>query len=159
MVFNIKEIFDLAIKMEQTGINYYSEAVKHVEDEEAKKLLTKLADMEDKHKDLFGKMQKQLADDPEFDTKNDPDDESLAYLDTLVRGKVFDAPQDPQKIFKKGVDRNAIIKQAMQLEKDSIVYYFGLASAVPAEYGQTLVKKIIDEEKKHVVLLNDWLNK
>jgi rubrerythrin len=50
-----------------------------------------------------------------------------------------------------------ILKLAIEVEKDSIVFYIGLKIFVPAKAGKDKVEEIIEEEMGHIVVLNQKL--
>jgi rubrerythrin len=52
-----------------------------------------------------------------------------------------------------------IIKTALGLEKDSILFYLGVKNMVPPKYGRDKVEEIIEEERKHVAQLTGILQK
>jgi rubrerythrin len=43
------------------------------------------------------------------------------------------------------------------MEKDSIVFYVGIKDLVPEKLGKNKIDNIIDEEKKHILLLANEL--
>jgi rubrerythrin len=46
-----------------------------------------------------------------------------------------------------------VLRVAIQLEKNSILFYLGLEDLVPAKLGRDRVLDIIEEEKRHVAVL------
>ena len=50
-----------------------------------------------------------------------------------------------------------ILKIAIGLEKESIVFYVGIKDIVPKSLGKDKIDAIIREEMSHVVLLSDQL--
>ena len=48
----------------------------------------------------------------------------------------------------------AILKAAIQAEKDSIVFYLGMKDVVPPTLGGDKVDKIIREERTHLTTLS-----
>ena len=50
-----------------------------------------------------------------------------------------------------------ILEIALNLEKQSILFYVGLKDLVPQQHGKDKVDAIIDEEKQHVAQLSDVL--
>ncbi|THB73111.1 MAG: rubrerythrin, partial [Desulfobacteraceae bacterium] len=52
-----------------------------------------------------------------------------------------------------------IVKLAIMLEKESILFYLGIKDLVPPKYGQDKIDDIIREEQKHIIQLNGFLKK
>ena len=60
--FSADEIFEMAVKMEVNGGNFYRNAADGTKDEDGKKLLLNLAAMEDEHEVTFNSMKSELTD-------------------------------------------------------------------------------------------------
>ncbi|MFO8049778.1 MAG: ferritin family protein [Desulfosudaceae bacterium] len=148
-VFNPGEIFEMAVKMEQNGARFYKQASENVDDQEHRKLLLDLADMELEHEKMFQDMRQNLGAD--IDNYYDPDGTAVAYLKSIVDTEVF---------FKREIDlttMETILREAIMAEKDSIVFYIGMKDLVPGEEGKQKIEDIIKEEMGHIRLLNDIL--
>jgi rubrerythrin len=145
--FNAKDIFELAVKIEQNGAEFYRNAAALMTDENHKAFLLELAEMEDQHEQTFAAMQKQLSEQETFSSTFDPDDENTLYLKALADTRVFSDKQQPGNSFKD------ILNCAVQAEKDSIVFYLGMKELVPPELGQSKIDDIIKEEMGHIRLL------
>ncbi len=81
-----------------------------VDDEENKKLLRMLAEMEDEHEKIFAAMRAELTADEKAATVFDPEDDSFLYLRALADTRVF---------FEKEIDVSStveILKSAIQAE-------------------------------------------
>ncbi len=151
--FNADEVFAMAEKIEINGANFYRSASKNISDPDSKKLLEKLAAMEDTHLKTFSELRSQLTDKEKQTIVFDPENESIAYLRALADTRVF---------FEKKIDMSSIeeiLKDAIVAEKDSIVFYLGIKDMVPDEKGKQRVDKIIKEEMGHIQLLSTELVK
>jgi rubrerythrin len=81
----------------------------------------------------------------------DPEGESVHYLRALADTRVF---------FEKEIDTSsieAILKDAITAEKDSIVFYLGMREAVPEKMGRNRLDDIIKEEMGHIRMLSKAL--
>jgi len=146
--FNADEVFQMAEQMERNGQTFYRTAAEAVSDDEKKKLLLKLADMEVDHEKIFKAMRAELTEKEKSSTVFDPEGESALYLRALVDTRVF---------FEKDLDVSSmekILKAAIEAEKDAIVFYLGIKNSVPADLGQDRLDHIIKEEMGHVRLLS-----
>ena len=151
--YNIDEIFEMAEQIERNGAAFYRRAATVSMDEEHKQKLLDLAEMELSHERTFAAMRMEQGNSPLF---FDPDGEAVRYLDAIADGRVFDLRADHiEDIAGKTIEE--ILKIAIDLEKDSIVFYLGLREAVREESGKEKVEAIIREEMGHVTLLSDEL--
>ncbi len=86
----------------------------------------------------------------------DPYCEAAAYLQAMADGQVFDRRRPPTANLA-GKTIEEILRIAIELEKDSIVFYRGLREMVPENLGREKVERILKEEMGHVTLLADEL--
>ena len=151
--YNIDEILAMAEGIERNGADYYDRAAELTEDEGKKAKLRKLADMERSHEKTFADMR---ASQPEERASFDPDGEAGRYLGAIVDGNVFDYRSAPAADLagKSIVD---IYRKAIDLEKDSIIFYLGIRALVPDGLGRDRMEDIIRAEMGHIVLLSDDL--
>lgn len=149
--FNADDIFEIAEQLERNGAVFYRTAAEAVPDASAKDFLLKLADMEDDHEKTFARMRTQLTADEKTTTVFDPEGEAAGYLRALADTRVF---------FEKEIDTTsleAILKDAITAEKDSIVFYLGMRDMVPEDKGRNRMDDIIKEEMGHIRLLSKEL--
>lgn len=149
--FNADDIFEIAEQMERNGATFYRNAAASVGQGPEKDFLEKLAAMEDDHEKTFSQMRKQLSEAQKGDTVFDPEGDAVHYLRALADTRVF---------FEKQIDTSsmeAILKDAITAEKDSIVFYLGMREAVPVDLGRDRLDEIIKEEMGHIRLLSKEL--
>lgn len=149
--FNADDIFEMAEQMERNGIKFYTTAAESVSDDDAKSLLLEFADMEREHEKIFSEMRKELSSDEKQSTVFDPEGDAARYLRALADTRVF---------FDKKIDVSSlknILKDAIQAEKDSIVFYLGMKEAVPQDLGKGRLDNIIKEEMGHIRMLSGKL--
>ncbi len=146
--FNADDVFEMAEQMERNGAKFYQNAAAGIEEEAAKQLLVKLANMEIDHEKTFKQMRADLTAKEKKPTVFDPEGEAIAYLRALADTRVF---------FEKKIDTGSlreILKAAIEAEKDSIVFYLGMKEMVPEKLGQDRLDGIIKEEMGHIRLLS-----
>lgn len=149
--FNADDIFEIAEQLERNGAKFYRSAAEAVKDPKASEFLRKLAVMEDDHEKTFTQMRKQLGAAEKTATVFDPQGDAVGYLRALADTRVF---------FEKKIDTTsmeAILKEAITAEKDSIVFYLGMRDAVPESMGRSRLDDIIKEEMGHIRLLSKEL--
>jgi rubrerythrin len=74
-------------------------------------------------------------------------------LRSLADRNVFDVNGDPWDRLSGREDISDILRLAVQMEKDSIVFYLGLKDMVPARLGGARIDAIIKEEMGHISTL------
>jgi rubrerythrin len=146
--FNADEIFEMAQQLERNGAGFYTRAAADSDDPEAQAFLQELAAMEVEHEKTFSSLRKQLSTQEKQSTVFDPQGEAAQYLKALADTRVF---------FEKQVDTSsfeAILKEAIVAEKDSIIFYLGMRDMVPDEKGKSRIDAIIQEEMGHIKVLS-----
>jgi rubrerythrin len=149
--FNADEVFEIAEQIERNGAEFYRKVAEKVTQDDKKKLLNDLAEMEDEHEQTFKTLRSQLSTDEKIQTTFDPEGESERYLRALADTRVF---------YEKEVDTSSIkevLKSAITAEKDSIVFYLGIKNVVPTHLGKQKLDDIIKEEMEHISLLSKEL--
>ena len=148
--FNAKEVFEIAVKVEENGAAFYRLAAdmhpKHAG------LLGKLAAMEDEHKVTFAAMGKALSD-LGGDVMNDPNEEAFLYLKSIADTHGGEGALGTAQKMSGNETIQDILDIAIQAEKRSILFYVGLEDLVPESLGRKHIDRIIAEEKQHVVTL------
>jgi rubrerythrin len=156
--YNAEEILQMALQIERNGAQYYRSAAEGAEDASIRELFYDLAAMEDEHEKTFAFMKKNLSEKEKESTAFDPDNQASAYLRAMVEGVVFDVKTGPQKILAQQKTIKDILKQAIEFEKDSIVFYVGMKDVVPKRLGGEKVDDIIKEEMRHIGILSRHLS-
>lgn len=156
-IYNIQEVFELAQQIERNGSAFYRAAARVHGDEKARTLLQSLAVMEDQHDLLFARLAETVAA-KQGQTAYDPEDEALAYLQVAARSHIFTTQRDPQNLVNEAKSIQDVLRVALQVEKDTVALFSGLRDAMPENWGRADVSLIIDEEKRHVVMLSAALS-
>lgn len=145
--FNADEVFEMAERIEANGAAFYRKAADEATDGAVRDLLNRLAEMEDRHRRIFSDMRDAWRRRSGQAEAFDPDGQVVAYLRTLVDGRLFNRPP---------VDFNSlrsVLETALNTEKESILFYLGMKKVVPESLGRSELEKIIREEMTHVTLL------
>jgi len=153
--FDAGEIFTLAAQIERDGANLYQAAAK-VATGQTKALLERLAAMEADHERTFIEMQEGLE---HIDShiQAGASEESLVYLRAKVQGKVFcnDVPTSALG----GMCIEDILKNAIELEKDTIVFYQCLKEQIATSVETARrIDTIIKQEIGHILELTKQLD-
>lgn len=147
-IFEAKEIFNFAIRIEENGEKFYRFASSLVEDDETKKIFNYLADEEVKHKEIFTDLLSKITKDVDFENYSD---EYFEYLKYYTDNVIFTEEQ-LEKQQKEVKDVLSAIKFAMQQELDSVLYYHEVEKFVSSKQ-KDLIEGIISEERKHYAKL------
>ena len=153
ITFNANEIFEMAEEIEKNGAVFYRKAAENTSDEEIKKMLLDMANMEDGHLATFQEMRKQLSNQEQGWTIFDPDNQSVLYLQAMADARGYEGKITPTKELTGSETPKEILETALNSEKESVVFYFGLKGLVPIKAGRDKVEAIIIEELSHITTL------
>jgi rubrerythrin len=156
--FSTDEIFEMAEQLERNGAKFYRKAADGIDDKEESNILLDLAFMEDEHEKTFADMRKDLSGAEAEATAFDPQGEAALYLQAFADGHVFDPDADPSEKLTGEETIEGILRMAIGLEKDSIVFYLGIRDAVKAQRGKNKIDELIKEEMSHVSGLSKQLS-
>ena len=158
MHFNAYEILEMAEQIERNGTAFYRHAAECVDHPEGKKLLLDLADWEIGHEKTFAKMKQALSQKESDDVVFDPEGEASLYIKAYSEGHVFNLDQDPASALKGKTNLRDILLEAINREKDAIVFFTGFLDLVPPSLGKERVEAIIKEEIGHIGQLSAQLS-
>ncbi len=154
--FNAVEIFEIAQQIERNGIKFYTKAAKQTSSTQTCEMFETLIEMEKKHLDTYNQMQKEFKNETR-DISYDPENTSAQYLDAMASGEVFSIDEDPSEFITDITTTQEIISKAVDLEKNSIIFYIGLKDLVQSKSGKHQIELIIQQELGHIVFLNSQL--
>ena len=92
-------------------------------------------------------MIKQVTESEKAPTVFDPYGELSLYLKAMADSHGGEGNTDIASLLTGKETINDIIEIAIDMEKESILFYIGLRDMVPPEFGQDKVNQIIEEEK------------
>jgi len=155
--FNADEIFEMAEQIERNGAKFYREAAEKTSDREMVNFLLDLAAMEEGHLQIFKQMRKQLTDKEKAQTVFDPDNQAALYLQSMADSNSYEGRISPTQQLTGNESIKEIFEIALNSEKESVVFYFGLRSFISEKAGKDNVENIITEELGHITILNQHL--
>ncbi|MCM8819132.1 MAG: ferritin family protein [Candidatus Omnitrophica bacterium] len=150
--FNISEIYQFAIKIEENGEKFYREFAKKTKDEEVQNLFLFLADEEVRHKKIF---EDNLSKIEKYEPPEAYPGEYFAYLKKYAEGLIFTKGIEKEMEKKDIIDA---INFGIRRELDSIMYYLEMKDLIP-ETQHLELDKIIKEERSHFVRLSNLKQK
>lgn len=149
-MFEIREILDLAIRLEKNGEATYRQAIQSSNDEELKAALDWMAEEEARHGQWFSDLQRSL----ETGGKN-------PFMEEMSR-ELFDDLVGSQSFSLKEVDFTAVESMEelvgifMEFEKDTVLFYEMVAPFIEDGETRTHLETIIAEENRHIARLKDF---
>jgi len=155
--FNADEILQMAIRIEQNGAAFYRKAAQKKKGQDGFDFLLKLAEMEEEHERTFATMRDELDEREAEATTWDPFGETALYLEAMADGHPGEGAPSVADSLTGEETLPEILRTAIGLEKESILFYLGLRDMVPQGFGRDRVDRIIDEERSHIVTLTKEL--
>ncbi len=150
--FSILEALETAIETEKLGIEFYGKLADYARDPELKNFFQWLRGEEARHLVLYTNLKKEYE---KREGKVDMGEEAQALLRALSEAEIFKPTGwDFEKV--KDMDIKEAVKKALDFEKQSLLFFYGLWDSVEKEHTDVL-RKIILEERNHVVRLKEVL--
>ena len=153
ITFNADEIFEMAEEIERNGARFYRKAAEGAADKQIKKMLLDMAVMEDGHLETFEEMRKDLSDREKEPTVFDPDNEAALYLQEMADTHGYEGKITPTKELTGRETTKEILEIALNAEKESVIFYYGLRGMVPVKAGKAKIELILNEELVHITTL------
>ena len=149
--FSIREVIEMAVTTERSGQAFYQNASKLARQNDLKELFQYLAEEEEKHLKTFQDFHNTLKEKPETTPYNW--EEAKLYLEALVDSEFFASPEKAINLAKEAKDELEVIYAAIEFEKDTLLFFYQILEMIKSR-EQELVKKIIEQEKKHIQRLS-----
>jgi rubrerythrin len=148
-MFSIREIIDMAIKLEKNAETFYREALARVSTPVLEPILVCLADEEREHAEWFERLKRVLQ---EAKAGGEEGEISGAALRSLVGDQRFSlADVDLSKI----ESAEELIELAVEHEKDTIIFYQMLQSFIDDPETNKELDEVIAQEEQHIKLLKE----
>ncbi len=152
-MFTLSEIIEFAIRIEENGEKVYRDASAKISDPSLVLLLQWLADEELEHVRWFSELKKSIK-------EEDVDPQVGEMGQNLLLGIVGDQSFSlNEKDLSKIADLKEALKTALDFEKDTVVFYEMIASFVQENAALAKLNQIIQEEKRHVDHLSEFVHK
>ncbi len=146
-LFSASELINVAIKEEITGATYYRALAKKTASQDLKEFALKVAAMEDEHEAKFRKLLQEVGDyEPAAESY---EGEYADYMAYMCEGRIFPVGKDGVELAKSQASDAAAVDTAMEMERNTLLFYHELLQFVP-EKQRPLLDGIIAEERQHV---------
>jgi rubrerythrin len=149
-IFNMSEIVDLGIEKEKKRRDFYGLVAERFSDKNMKELFTKLRDWEDAHIKKFTEIRGSIKDIRETENY---EGELNSYMQALLDDKLYNdvSPARFSANVKTPLDA---ISYGIGFEKDAIIFFNEIMDYT-VDARKEVIKKLIEEEKQHIVYLAD----
>jgi rubrerythrin len=152
--FSGSELIEMAIRIEENGGKFYSDAGKASKSTALKKLFKDLSEEESRHRKVFMDLRK-LVPDEELSMRLDPySEDDMTYLYALADSEVFTGKGS--RLAQRVRSERSALNLAIAMEKDSILFYIELLGMV-REKDRSILDDLINEEKEHLRKLSALL--
>ena len=150
-MFTLGEIIDLAVRIEANGEKAYRKAQGQVTDPALASMLGWLADEEVEHEKWFPRLKENIT-----IGREDPKLEEMgkAILQGVLGDHTFSIDEAD---FSRIEDLDSLLELSVEFEKDTILFYEMLSAFIEDEQTLIRLNRIIEEENRHVRLLQDFL--
>jgi len=157
LTLNADEVLEMAIRIETNGRAFYLKAAQLQSDAQIAGFFKKLAAMEQEHIETFEQFRRELSSKEKEGQAYDPDGLASMYLATMA--DTHDGEGDPRtaRDLTGHESVEEILSIALNLEKQSILFYVGLKDFVAGKSGKDKVDAVIDQEKLHITQLSEVL--
>lgn len=150
-MFTLGEIIDLAVRIEANGQKAYRKAQEQVSDPTLASMLGWLADEEAEHEKWFYRLRENV----EFNKEDSQLEEmGKSILQGILGEQAFSIEEAD---FSRIEDLDSLLTLSVEFEKDTILFYEMLSAFIEDEKTFNGLNRIIEEENRHVLLLEDFL--
>ena len=153
-LFNAAEIADIGIEKEKKRKEFYARVADKFEDKDVKDIFTKLRDWEDMHIKKFTELKSKISQPTATDSYVG---EAADYIKSLMDDTLYNEVS-PEQFAKKVTTPISAVQYGIGFEKDAILF-FNEFMAVVSENDKKIIKKLINEEKEHIVYLSNLKTK
>ena len=154
-IFSGSEIVQIGIQIEKNGRDFYNVLEKQSTNKKSKEIFRYLAGEEEKHIKVFEQI---LSSAENYEPAEAYPGEYSSYMKTLASECVFTQAGKGDELAKKVKSEKEAVEKGIGFEKDSIIFYEGIKTVVPA-YDHKIIGKLISEEQSHLTKLYDLKNK
>jgi rubrerythrin len=147
--YSISEVLEQAIQTEKLGSELYTEMANRFEkDDKLRTLFETLAVKEQEHEKTFADLKEKVN-----DRRVENWEEVSRYLRAIVESEFFLGKNKSLPSLEHLKNIEDAVRYAIGFEKETLLYYHGIRELVRE---QEIINKLIDEEKSHIVWLNDF---
>jgi rubrerythrin len=153
MYYSGQEIYEIAVRIEENGQEFYTLAADKIKEyNDTKALFLDLADKEVLHIGIFQKLfEKFEPEDFEF-----PSEDASSYIAHLAESHIFGKPEAGVQLAAQIKDPKHALETALKFELDSVAFYTEILKSAKSD-SRKLVQQIIAEEEEHAADIRKFL--
>jgi rubrerythrin len=155
--YSFFEVFQIAEQVERNGAEVYREAANRTDDEKICAMFLRLAQWERKHEQSFAEMKKRLCEEICDKQMFDPNQYMSVNPQALASLAAFAINKDTSGILAKSGNKTELLKHAIKIEKEVIVFFEGLKDFARDSLTKDQIGVIIKEEQRHIAILEQSL--
>lgn len=153
IMFNLRDVLDMAIQIERNGESVYRRALERTEDQELIEMLSWMAEEEARHATHFSDIRQKLS----LEVDNILMDElGKLMLESIVGNRSFSLEEID---FSKIEEVNDLLRIMITFEKDTVEFYRLFRNLVTDVAEQACLDDIIADEEQHIRKLEECRDK
>lgn len=149
---SIDTLLETAIQIEKDGSFFYNELAGMTDDEVIRKKLDELVQMEEEHLETFRKLKSDYA--GKISQSSAFSEELELYIDNSYDKIISFNLRKETRRFKNDSSLN-IQKVAIDFERETLLFYFGLSKLFPYDDEKKIFDQIMNEEMGHIAKISN----
>ena len=145
------EIFSLAMEVEKSGYAFYKTVADSTSNSTLKQLFDFLADQEIHHYEFFKSLNAEVG---EITVSDEEWEATSEYIKASVDSRFFIGEDKAIAAAQNVTDPVNAVEVAIGFEKDTLLFFYELLNVTP-EKSKDSARKIIEEEKRHILMLTE----
>ena len=147
--FTGREILEMALRIEENGVKFYTGAGRASKNRNVSGVFKDLAREEELHIKIFTELGRLVPEGASNDAYAPYMEEASDYLKALADSEVFTRPLEGAKLAGKIRGEKEAIDYAIQMEKDSLLFYLEMRGMI-RERDRAVIENLIEQEKGHL---------
>ncbi len=148
--FNATEVFRIAMEIKDRCVAFYEKAQGVIQDSEVKQLFGALAREETEHKARIENLKARVPAGGWTPAVSDPEQELDLYIKMMADQHVLSSTDELDAQLAQVKSARDALRLALQLEKDSVIFFLGMQEATCEGKDRDLLALLIKEEQDHV---------
>lgn len=153
--FSGSEVVKMAVRIEENGMRFYTDASKATKVPRLKELFRALAEEETRHISVFSDIADSVPEDAVAEGFDPYITEASLYLKAMADQEVFTHADEGKKLAEQIFDERAALDLAIDMEKDSLLFYYEMAKMI-REKDAFVIEELISQEKEHLKKLTKY---
>ncbi|MBI5599465.1 MAG: ferritin family protein [Deltaproteobacteria bacterium] len=150
--FSGNEILEMAVRIEENGLRFYTDAGKASKNAKLKDLFSYLASEEKNHIKCFEDMKRLMSKETASSIFDPYAEEAGLYMQAFADSEVFKRADEGARLAKTIKGEKEALEYAITMEKDSILFYYEFMRAI-REKDRGVLDRLIQEERVHLMKL------